>query len=328
MISGPSGTSGPWPFTSRTLPTTRSFSTFFYLTLAFSASILAQDVSLLPSAASDSFPACGLTCSLLAQAETSCTPPSVAVSNQQTYVSCFCQSPAIIDFQNSPDNTCLDTCAVPTDRQLLQQWYLNFCNNGGDTEDSDDTDTESDTEADVEEDSTNSNTGNSNNNSNTNNDNSNTNSNSNNNNDNDNDDSDVSSAADTTAPTARPADPHYSWWDSHYKWVIMVIVLAVAFTAIAILGIWLKRRHDAKYPNLYHGGTDSRVFQTPSSESPVPGALPAAVLARRHDSANTVSIASSSRTEVIPSKYRQSPAPSRLQKSQGPDDIEIREAPR
>ncbi|KAJ0422194.1 hypothetical protein BJY00DRAFT_280392 [Aspergillus carlsbadensis] len=312
-IPGTSGTSGSWPFASRSLPT------LFYLALAFFSSTLAQDVSLLPSAASASFPACGLTCTNLIQADAGCTPPTVAVTNQQTYVSCFCQSTLLANLQTSPWGTC-DTCTTQSDSELLQQWYSNFCTNGGNTEDTDST-----SETEDETDTT---TGNSNSNSN--------NSNSSNNNNNA-DNTSTSAAADTTA-TSSPAtgsrnNPQpQSWWDGHYQWVIMVIVLVIGFSLIAAVGIWLKKRHDAKHPNLYHGhesASGSKVFSNRNVDSPVPGsgALAPGVAARRHESMNTVSIASSSRTNVIPT--RPGHTPSRLQKApQGIDNIEIREAPR
>ncbi|KAM0703095.1 hypothetical protein Q7P35_009793 [Cladosporium inversicolor] len=37
-----------------------------------------------------------------------------------------------------------------------------------------------------------------------------------------------------------------SWWDNHWKWIVMVIVLAIALAAIAILAMWLKKRHYRK----------------------------------------------------------------------------------
>ncbi|KAL2830362.1 hypothetical protein BJY01DRAFT_119246 [Aspergillus pseudoustus] len=311
-----SGTSGSWPLASRSLPT------LFYLTLAFSSTILTQDVSLLPSAASDSFPACGLTCPNLIQADDACTPPTTAVTNQQTYVTCFCQSALLAAFQTTPWGTCDTVCTTQADATLLQQWYNNFCANGGNTED---TDTSSDTDDETEDSTTgSSNSNNSNNNSN----NSNNNSDSNSNNT---DSTNSTAAADTASSSAsgsRNNPQPQSWWDGHYKWVIMVIVLIVGFSTIAAVGIWLKKRHDAKHPNLYHGHeSGSRVSSNRNFDSPVPGPLPQAAAVRRHESMNTVSIASSSRTNVIPT--RPAIAPSRLQKvPQGLDDVEIREAPR
>ncbi|KAL3476758.1 hypothetical protein BJX99DRAFT_258090 [Aspergillus californicus] len=270
MASGTSGTSGSW-----TLVPSLSLSTLLYLTLAFSSSILAQDVSLIPSAASSSFPACALSCSVLSSADDSCTPPTAAVTNRQTYVSCFCQSALLTTLQSSADGTCTDTCTSSDDRELLQQWYVNFCNSGGDTGNSD---SNSDSDDDTS-----------------------TTTNNNNNN------STSSSAADSTSSaTANRAPP--SWWDGHYQWVIMVIVLVIVFSAAAVLGVWLKRRHDAKHPHLYHaaaGASDSRVFANRSNDSPLPGPMPPSAAARPQDSVNAVSFTSISQSNVAPTQARQ-----------------------
>lgn len=45
---------------------------------------------------------------------------------------------------------------------------------------------------------------------------------------------------------------------THYRWVIMIVILVVGFTALTVLGVWLKRRYDAKRPGLYHGEDTSR----------------------------------------------------------------------
>lgn len=129
MPSGTSGTSGSWPFSPRA-----SFLTLFYLTLAFTTSVLAQgeDVQLRPSAASDSFPACGVNCNILAQADDACTPPTVPATNRQTYVSCFCQSALITGLKSNAQSVC-GTCTSQSDSQKLQKWYVDFCNSGGET---------------------------------------------------------------------------------------------------------------------------------------------------------------------------------------------------
>lgn len=125
----------------------------------------------------------------------------------------------------------------------------------------------------------------------------------------------------------------------------MVIVLIIGFTIITLLGVWLKRRHDAKYPSLYHaagtGSTDSGLLfnrapnATPSPAPGQPGPLPGAWAANQPPGQappagymNQDPLASSSRTEVAAAQGR---TPSRLQKSSQPadeGDIEIREVPR
>lgn len=99
----------------------------------------------------------------------------------------------------------------------------------------------------------------------------------------------------------------------------MLIVLAVGFGALAALGVWLKRRYDAKRPGLYHGGSETAISSsgrgmlssTPTAPwvaSPVPNQ----------------SVASSSRTD-IPAMSN----PSNLYKPpQSAADVEIRHVSR
>ncbi|KAL4941698.1 hypothetical protein BDV06DRAFT_177594 [Aspergillus oleicola] len=285
----PSGSraSGSWPFASQRI----SLATLFYLSLAFSSSILAQDVQLRPSEASDSFPSCGLNCNILTQADDACTPPSAQVTNRQTYVSCFCQSSLLTTWSQNIDSICTDSCQSSQDRQTLQTWYTNFCQSGGQTT----------------EDSTDDN-----------------NSNNNNNNDDDNSNADSDSEAGSSSSSAANSNSApQSWWDGHWKWVVMVIVLAAGFTIIGVVGMWLKRRHDRRHPNLYHAGSPgasgSRVFQDPNRESIVPA------LAPRGRSVNAVSFASSTRTDFVPPS-RQGPSSSPLQRAQVA--VQTGEAPR
>jgi hypothetical protein len=93
--------------------------------------VFAQNVQLLPTAASSTFPACALSCAVLTQAQDSCIPPAAPVTNQATYVNCFCQSALLTTLHTSPDSLCTAYCTVESDRQLLEQWYNNFCTSGG-----------------------------------------------------------------------------------------------------------------------------------------------------------------------------------------------------
>ncbi|KAG5288317.1 integral membrane protein [Histoplasma ohiense] len=53
-----------------------------------------------------------------------------------------------------------------------------------------------------------------------------------------------------------------SWFSSHWRWVVMIIALAVGFTVFALLLIYLKRRHKRKRAN----------------QQPFPPAVPAVIL--------------------------------------------------
>ena len=108
---------------------------------------------------------------------------------------------------------------------------------------------------------------------------------------------------------------------THYQWIIMVIVLIVGFTAITIGAVWLKRRHDAKYPHLYHAASrgssglllnrqqQEQRYSTPTLNQQ-PGAFDPSIgmtEPRRFDGANTDSFASSSHTAVNTPQAGRSP---------------------
>ncbi|RHZ46331.1 uncharacterized protein CDV56_103067 [Aspergillus thermomutatus] len=273
---------------------------YHLLVIAFflTTTVLATTDTILPSAASASFPECGLSCSLLQQAADSCL--ASPDDTHAVHVSCFCQSTLISQLKTSADGTCDSSCSSESDRQLLKTWYNNYCNSGGATTTS--------TAADQ------------------------------------------AAAATTTSTSGSKVQANESkpktWWDGHYKWVIMVIVLVVAFSIIAAVATWLKKRHDAKYPNLYHGvggsgsgsGTESGLFSgRPRDQSPAPSQpgqfssnLGGLAPPPRFSYPNSESIASSSRTEVVPSKARSGRSSSRLAKTpqSADDDVEIREVTR
>ncbi|KAK1138381.1 hypothetical protein N8T08_002665 [Aspergillus melleus] len=293
--------------TSTSHVSSRLLSVFVLFLILATAVLAADDTSLLPSAASDSFPQCGLSCNNLKQAQSGCIPPAAPANGHATYVSCFCQSSLLSNLHNTGDGTCDDTCSSASDRSLLQKWYSDYCSSGGKTT----TAASSTKTSSAQKDSATS-----------------------------------TNTAKAKAQDDDPAPP--SWWSSHYQWIIMVIVLIVGFTIITVLGVWLKRRHDAKYPSLYHaagtGSTDSGLLfnrgpnATPSPAPGQPGAAPGAWAANQAPGQtqpagymNPDSVAGSSRTEVAGPPSRPSRTPSRLQKSSQPadeGDIEIREVPR
>jgi hypothetical protein len=97
--------------------------------IAFASVATAQ--TLVPTAASNDFPACALNCQLLLSAQGGCVPPAAPVTDQAVYVSCFCQSTLISALHTSPDGTCDSYCSVESDRQELMAWYNNLCAAGG-----------------------------------------------------------------------------------------------------------------------------------------------------------------------------------------------------
>jgi hypothetical protein len=118
--------------------------------------------------------------------------------------------------------------------------------------------------------------------------------------------------------------------------VIMLIVLAIGFSVIAALGVWLKRRYDAKRPGLYHGGTaeasSSGALQGGNSGvlSPAPLGGYASSVPNQSRNFGEDSVASSSRTDVAPKGALAPGSRTRLHKTgQTPAaDVEIRQVSR
>ena len=115
----------------------------------------------------------------------------------------------------------------------------------------------------------------------------------------------------------------------------MLIVLAVGFTIIGVGGTYLKRRHDAKNPGLYHGGdhtgSNSGIFSRgtqPSSPAPDiagPSQFVAPSASRQVDP-ETVPAGFTAPRDAVP----RTRTPSRLQRHRPPEpgDLEVREVGR
>ncbi|EKV09793.1 Integral membrane protein [Penicillium digitatum] len=253
---------------------------FLFLTLiALIISALAAD-SILPTSASNTFPQCGLTCTTLTDAQTSCESGAAS-----TWTSCFCQSSLLTSLKTS--GSICSTCSA-ADQATLSTWYNNYCNSGGkDTSNTATTTTKSTANAAST--------------------------------------SGSSSNANTNKPVSA-TDENPSWWSTHYRWVIMLIVLAIGFSLIAVLGVRFKRRYDAKRPNLYHGGGSS-LLSTASPPTPrdaawadvAPVPVPAPDLAAG-------SLASSSRSTMAKTSTPVPGTRTRLTKvEQDSGDVEIRQ---
>ncbi|KAJ6028799.1 hypothetical protein N7540_004375 [Penicillium herquei] len=96
------------------------------------------------------------------------------------------------------------------------------------------------------------------------------------------------------------ADSKQTWWQSHYRWVIMVIVLVIGFGLIAAVGVWLRRRHDLKKGRLLGPG---RVYGNPLVNKSLP---PSASLSLSHSAVLPVSTVPSQQSRSIPASTRNS----------------------
>lgn len=114
----------------------------------------------------------------------------------------------------------------------------------------------------------------------------------------------------------------------------MLIVLAVAFSIIAAVGTWLKRRYDARQAQLYPPGNPAAGLSASTSGvlTPAPagyGVAPPLPNQSQSRSLAPDSVASSSRTDVAPKGAPLPPPRSRLHKQpQSAADVEIRQISR
>jgi len=120
-------------------------------------------------------------------------------------VNCFCQSALLTTLHASPDSICTSDCTVESDRQLLQQWYSNYCASGGNAA----TTAKSSTTVSSTGTAT------------------------------------ATAAAQATVGAQVTTSSPPGWFAGHWQWVLMIIILALGFGTLAALGIWLKRRHSS-----------------------------------------------------------------------------------
>ena len=116
----------------------------------------------------------------------------------------------------------------------------------------------------------------------------------------------------------------------------MVVVLAVGFAIIAIIAVWLKRRHDAKMARLYEPapmGSNSALFSNQVRDPSLAGpnsqgkAGDSYYIAPESTDSSTISGTPGMRMTPLSNSSRYSPMPHR-QPYVGSQDLEIREVPR
>ncbi|KLJ10103.1 hypothetical protein EMPG_09915 [Blastomyces silverae] len=162
--------------------------------------------SLVPTTGSATFPECAAACPLLQEAQANCIPPAAPVTNEATYKSCFCQSSLLQPLHSSPNGVC-DAVCPPPELNTLQQWYAGLCASGNPEA------TQTTTTLATPTTTMSSNAG-------------------------------SDPGAETSPKVHYDAPP--SWFSTHWRWVVMIIVLAIGFTALTFLLIYLKRRHKRK----------------------------------------------------------------------------------
>ncbi|KIW12343.1 hypothetical protein PV08_09620 [Exophiala spinifera] len=171
--------------------------------------------SIVPTSGSGTFPACAVNCAVLLQAQSTCTPPNVATTNDLTYENCFCQSSLLAALYSTPDSICTAECTAESDRSELQTWFQGFCSEVGKGIDPlATTSTQTPTSTIVV----------------------------------------TITSTSTPSPTSTgtgsvgggTSGSNKSWIDTHWRWILMIAILIVGFALLAWLLVWLKRRHRRK----------------------------------------------------------------------------------
>ncbi|KAF2181602.1 hypothetical protein K469DRAFT_260696 [Zopfia rhizophila CBS 207.26] len=158
-------------------------------------------------------PDCARQCAVLQQAEGSCVPPAAPVTNQATYQSCVCQSTLLTTLHSSgfpcQQNLQGQQICAAADANKISQYYIGLCN-GPVVQPSGTTMT---TQATTTGTAT------------------------------------AAASSGTNAAAGvqpRPTD-NYDWFASHWKWVVMVIVIFVAIVFFWVGGIFLRRHYHRKH---------------------------------------------------------------------------------
>ncbi|KAH9842148.1 integral membrane protein [Teratosphaeria destructans] len=199
------------------------------LTLA-SAQLLTNGNSQLPS--------CASSCQVLTQAASACGGGTTTAS-QSTW-SCFCQSGYLKSLYDSDTGICDSVCTSVADSQQVSTWYKSNCgsdNGASEHAGSGSSSTATSASASVNAGSTASDPG-------------------------------ATAAGASTATSNGSSDGGKSWygfvtlahefeprrtWSTHYRWVIMLIVLAIGLSSMAVLAVYIKRRYDRKADQIRQG---------------------------------------------------------------------------
>ncbi|KAI6804176.1 hypothetical protein KC327_g16669 [Hortaea werneckii] len=189
------------------------------------------------------FPACAASCPLLVQAAQACGGTQTA--SQQTW-SCFCQSGYLTSLKSSPNGICDGVCGAGTsENQQVMTWYNSNCGSDFGASEHPDTNAGGATTTSAGAAGTSSSTlatiGT----------------------------SGVAALPTTSASSGQVSgddgdETSYegSWWDAHYKWVIMIIVLFIGLLIIGLIAGWLKHRHDRKRDQI-RGGFNEGITSRP-----------------------------------------------------------------
>ncbi|KAF7192106.1 hypothetical protein HII31_06492 [Pseudocercospora fuligena] len=197
--------------------------------LATIATVAAQTQGVLSNGNSN-LPSCAQSCPLLIQAAQACSATNTAT--QANWI-CFCQSAYLTTLRSSAAGICDSTCTNPTDNTQVSTWYNSNCgsDNGASEHAAGDaaaTGVPTTTGAGGAA-STAAGGGS------------------------------AATAASGATASSGPVDNSFKeqcvgdWWSCHYKWIIMLIVLAILLPLLGWGAHYLKRRHDRKVDRMSGG---------------------------------------------------------------------------
>ncbi|KAI7479429.1 hypothetical protein KC357_g4228 [Hortaea werneckii] len=189
------------------------------------------------------FPACAASCPLLVQAAQACGGTQTA--SQQIW-SCFCQSGYLTSLKSSPNGICDGVCGAGTsENQQVMTWYNSNCGSDFGASEHPDTNSGGATTTSAGAAGTSSSTL-----------------------------ATVGTSGVAALPTTSASSGQVSgddgdetsyegsWWDAHYKWVIMIIVIFIGLLIIGLIAGWLKHRHDRKRDQI-RGGFNEGITSRP-----------------------------------------------------------------
>ncbi|KAI9683326.1 MAG: hypothetical protein M1829_005396 [Trizodia sp. TS-e1964] len=199
------------------------------LVLVLALSSNAQN--LLVPAGTVTLPACSTACNPLYQAQYACVPPAAPASGPEIYTTCFCQSNFLIPLKAGAAGLC-DTACSTADLALIHNWYNAKCGAGAATTtipgvgvtttvvvDAPGAATTSPATTTAGTTSTASTTLNA---------------------------ALPGSTTTSSSSSASNTDPPQTWIQSHYQWVIMLVVIFVGLALISVAGVYFRRRYHRK----------------------------------------------------------------------------------
>ncbi|GAM86323.1 hypothetical protein ANO11243_043370 [Dothideomycetidae sp. 11243] len=239
----------------------RVLASIFIASLSWS-SVAAQQ---LLNFGSGALPACAEQCQLLTEAQTACVPPAAPVTDQATYLSCFCQSGYLTTLKTDATNVCGTVCQG-TDLTQISIWYSSVCAADAPAAaaaPATTTTTQAAAGAGVATQTTTASA------------------------------STSSSQTSQSGSSTKKSSGHQSWWSTHWKWVLMLILVAGVLGLIALIAVLLRRRHRRKRDRMsgrFNDGITARSMVSigPNVQSPTMSQHPYAAHGRHTPSMTDV----------------------------------------